>query len=579
MKRHIEIPRRRMEYRLLGAGQEGDEDEEVQYVRRRHYISPFLVLSKGCIALITLGVLALLTLATYLAYMSQTLPPGLARVSTDCGDWQGKHDSGAYSFRGIRYAAAPVGPLRWVPPTKPLCGNGVADASRFRSVCPQLRPLSKAGKLVGHEDCLFVNVWTPTLQADAKLPVMVWIHGGSLIVLSGGEEGYSPSARLAQRTNMVFGTLFLSTGNYGFMDQIAALQWVQRNIHEFGGDPQKVTIFGQSSGGTSVWALMMSPRAKGLFRAAVDMSGSYVYNASRAKAESDNLVFLQKTGCTDRACLRALSTTRVLQAVPWEEYPSWGGDGMMDLPTKGGFYGPLAVVDGYVVLEPPFESWENGRFFNDVPFLVGTTEQETDFGSSFANISQWTWGDHQWFVTDKLKAFDKDLPNEALALYPPSAPCPIAERCPERSYTTMVSDMRVTCPANDKASRAAAAMNSPVYRYVVTHTPSSAVNTSVQDLVPFPSRFSFHMLDSLAFFGGLEAFLEKPLSAKDKEFQDLFTHHLVQFVQNGRMAKEWPEYPAATAVLSNTLKAVKDYSAVRCQLWKDKGFYAYAWTN
>lgn len=252
---------------------------------------------------------------------------------------------------------------------------------------------------------------------------------------------------------------------------------------------------------------------------------------------------------------------------------------MMDLPTKGVFYGSLAVVDGYVVPEPPLKSWKKGGVFNNVPFLVGTTEQEADYGSSFANISVWTWADHQWFVTEKLKAFGENLTKEALDLYPSSAPCPTTDRCPERSYTTMVSDMRVTCPANDKASRAAAVLSSPVYRYVVTHTPSSAVNTTVQDLVPSPSRFSFHMLDSLAFFGGLEAFLEKPLSAKDKEFQDLFTHHLVHFVQEGRMADEWPEYPEATALLNNSLTTVKDYSAVRCQLWQDNGFYAYAWTN
>lgn len=110
-----------------------------------------------------------------------------------------------------------MGPLRWAPPTKPLCRSGVADAGRFRSVCPQLRPFSKTGKLVGKEDCLFVNVWTPTLQADAKLPVMVWIHGGSLIALSGGEEGYSPSARLAQRTNMVYVSFNYRLSAFGFM--------------------------------------------------------------------------------------------------------------------------------------------------------------------------------------------------------------------------------------------------------------------------------------------------------------------------------------------------------------------------
>ncbi|KAM3877257.1 para-nitrobenzyl esterase [Diretmus argenteus] len=588
----FEVPER-TEYRYLV---QEEEEEDVQYVRHRHYISPVLVLSKRCIFLMSLGVVALLALAGYLAYVAQTLPPGLAQVSTDCGDYRGTHKNGAYSFKGMPYAAPPIGGLRWAPPAKPLCGSGVRDASRFRSMCPQVRPLSHTGTVMGREDCLFINVWTPTLQANARLPVMVWIHGGYLHMLSGGEESYSPTEQLAANTGMVyvsfnyrlnaFGFLALkmlrgstnTSGNYGFMDQVAALQWVQRNIHVFGGDPGKVTIFGQSSGGTSVWTLMMSPLAKGLFHAAVDMSGSYVYNATLQQAESDNLVFLNKTGCRDPACLRNLSPREVLQAVPWQEYPSWAGDDLTDLPTKGSFIGPVAVVDGHVLPASPFEILETGGNFSDVPFLVGTTEQETDFSPPLNNISEWTWDDYRWFVTEKLGSFSDILPKEALDLYPSSAPCPIKVRCPERSYTTMVSDMRVTCPNNDLARRAAAALHSPVYRYVVTHTPSGAVDIG-SDLIPFPSRFSFHCLDAVSFFGGLERVLGKPLSPQDKDFQDLFTRHLVTFAKQGKMEAQWPEFPAATALLSDKLSVVQDYSAVRCRLWQDNGFYSYAWVN
>ncbi|KAF6733575.1 Para-nitrobenzyl esterase [Oryzias melastigma] len=185
----FEVPRR-TEYRYLV---QDEEEEEVQYVQRRHYISPFLVLSKRCIFLICLGVLALLALAVYLGYMAQTLPPGLARVLTHCGEFRGRHKSGAYSFKGIPYAAPPVGALRWAPPADPVCRSGVMEAGRFRSVCPQVMPMSSEGKVTGQEDCLFINVWTPTLRPDAQLPVMVWIHGGYLQVLSGGEQGYSPT--------------------------------------------------------------------------------------------------------------------------------------------------------------------------------------------------------------------------------------------------------------------------------------------------------------------------------------------------------------------------------------------------
>ncbi|XP_042276362.1 para-nitrobenzyl esterase [Thunnus maccoyii] len=591
----FEVPER-TEYRYLV--QEEDE-EEVQYVRHRHYISPFLVLSRRCIFLICLGVLALLALATYLGYVAQTLPPGLAQVSiVGCGEYRGRHKNGAYSFKGMPYAAPPVGNLRWAPPAEPTCRKGITDAGRFRSVCPQVQPMSSTGKMMGQEDCLFINVWTPTLQVDAKLPVMVWIHGGYLQMLSGGERGYSPTEQLAADTRMVyvsfnyrlnaFGFLALemlregspknTSGNYGFMDQIAALKWVQRNIHVFGGDPGKVTIFGQSSGGTSVWTLMMSPLAKDLFHAAVDMSGSYVYNATLEQAETDNLVFLKKTGCKDRTCLRGLSVKQILQAIPWQQYPSWAADEMTDLPIKGRFIGPVAVVDGYILEAPPFEVWEKKGVYNDVPFLVGTTEQEADFSPLAENISMWTWGDYKWFVTEKLKSFSMNLSNDALKLYPSSDFCPTKDRCPERAYTTMVSDIRVTCPNNDLAWRAAAALQSPVYRYLVTHTPSGPVDTSA-GMLPFPSRFSFHCLDAVAFFGGLEFLLGKPLSPKDKNFQDLITRHLVHFAKTGKMEDKWPEYPAATALLSDSLSVAQNYSSERCQLFKKNGLYAYAWMN
>ncbi|XP_029702212.1 uncharacterized protein [Takifugu rubripes] len=585
----------RAEYRYLV--QDEDEDEE-QYVRHRHYVSPLQVLSRRCILLICLAVATLLCLAVYLGYEAKTLPPGMTRVSTQCGDFRGRHKDGAYSFKGIPYAAPPVGPLRWAPPAEPVCSSGVSDAGCFRSACPQVRPLSKDGRVIGQEDCLFLNVWTPTLSQGAELPVVVWIHGGYLLMLSGGEPQYSPTEKLAADTRMVyvsfnyrlnaFGFMALkllsegsptnTSGNYGFMDQIAALKWVQKNIHVFGGDPAKVTIFGHSSGGTSVWTLMTSPLAKGLFRAAVDMSGSYILNATLEQAESANLAFLKKTGCTDVTCLRGLSISQILQAIPWDEYPSWAGADLTDLPLRGHFVGPIALVDGYVLEAPPFDVWEQKREFSDVPFVVGTTEQEIEFSPPAANISMWTWEDYRWFVTDKLQSFSESLPEEALRLYPSSAPCPTRDHCPGLSFATMASDIRVTCPNNDLALKAAAALDSPVYRYLVTHKPSGPVNAT-SDLLPFASRFSFHSLDVVSFFRGLEVVLGRPLSDADEKFQSLITQHLVTFATTGKMDSSWPEYPSATALLSDRLRVAQNYSADRCELWRNNSLFSYAWIN
>lgn len=591
----FEVPARN-EYRYLV---QDEGEEEVQYVRR-HYVSPFLVLSRRCMFLIACGVLALLALAGYLAYVAQTPPPGFAEVFTDCGWLRGRHRGGAYSFKGVPYAVPPVGELRWKPPEDlkraGKCWNGVYDATYVRSVCAQVQPLEKNGVVTGKEDCLHLSVFTPSLRPAERLPVMVWFHGGYLHMLSGQEKGYSPTEELAAQTNTVlvslnyrlnaFGFMALevlregsptnTSGNYGFMDQILALQWVQRNIHVFGGDPGKVTIFGQSSGGTSVWTLMMSPLAKNLFHRAIDMSGSYVYNASLESAEKDNLVFLKRTGCRNAACLRKLDVTQILQAIPWEEYPYWAAEDLTDIPVKGRFCGPVAVVDGHVLPVPPFDAWKKPGQFNDVPFVVGTTEQEADYGPVMKNISHWTWGDYEWFVKEKLSPFGNTSVSEALRLYNSSAPCPINDRCPERLYTTLVSDMRVTCPNNDLARRAADALSSPVYRYIVTYTPSKAVDYA--PWMPFQSRFSFHLLDSLAFFGGLEMVLGTA-SPQDKAFQELLTKYFIYFAKEGKMPAEWAEFPSRTALLDNTFRAVRDPFSERCRLWEEQDFYKYAWIN
>uniref|UniRef100_A0A8C1UEJ6 Carboxylic ester hydrolase n=1 Tax=Cyprinus carpio TaxID=7962 RepID=A0A8C1UEJ6_CYPCA len=586
------------EYRYLV---QDEEEEQIQYVRR-HYVSPFLVVSRRCMFLISCGVIALLSLAGYLAYVAVTPRPGVAEVETECGWLRGSWKGGAYSFKGIPYAVPPVGERRWRPPADLMeagqCWQGMYDATRFRSICAQVQPLRKDGQVMGQEDCLHLSVWTPSLQPAKPLPVMVWIHGGYLHMLSGQERGYSPTEELAARTQTVyislnyrlnaFGFMALevlregsptnSSGNYGFMDQIQALQWVQRNIHNFGGDAGRVTIFGQSSGGTSVWTLMMSPLAKGLFHRAIDMSGSYVYNASLASAEKDNLEFLRRTGCKNAICLRELHIAQVLQAIPWQQYPAWAADELTDLPVKDVFLGPVAVVDNYVLKAPPFETWEKGgaEAYNDVPFVVGTTEQETDFSPPYENISTWTWGDYRWIVTNKLTPFGEALTSQALRLYNSAAPCPTSDRCPERLFTTMVSDMRATCPRNDLAKRAAGALKSPVYRYLVTYTPSKQANAS--RWLPFPSRFAFHLLDSLAFFGGLEVVLGT-LSPADISFQEMITKYFVHFAKEGRMPEEWPEFPSRVALLDKNISFVTSYSGERCDLWEKNGFYSYAWIN
>ncbi|XP_043938472.1 liver carboxylesterase 1-like [Protopterus annectens] len=547
------------------------------------------------------GIIALAAIAALLAYLSGDSGYTLVDVTTDCGVVRGYHSSTAYTFKAIPYAVPPVGSQRWTPSaglkTANACWNGTYDATQFRDMCAQVRPMSQAGRVLGSEDCLHLNVWTPSLSKDANLPVMVYIHGGFLHVLSSFEEGYHPTEMLAKQTNIVyvsfnyrlnaFGFLALellrqnspqnTSGNYGFLDQIEALRWVRNNIHSFGGNPEKVTIFGHSSGGTSVLALMMSPLAKGLFHRAIDMSGALISSKSLEETEKDNLIFLKKTECKTLQCLHLLPTEKVLQAIPWQEYPNWAENGLWNIPLKGESVGTIAVVDGYVIPEPPLEMLKNKNLqYNDVPLVVGTTQQEADFSPSYPNISTWTQSDLEWIVKANLDPYGTEISTEALQAYDISKMCTTTDRCFEKVYTTMVSDMRSTCPMNDLAGHAAEALSSPVYRYVVTYNPSQ--ETKDLFLTDFKSRFAFHGLDIFGFFGALD-FILGETTVDDRNFSRLFQKYFAHFAKNGLMPDEWKTYPNKTALLSSSFSTVDKYYPGRCAIWKKNSFDSYAWIN
>jgi para-nitrobenzyl esterase len=255
--------------------------------------------------------------------------PGLV-VATAGGALRGTTAGTVDEFLGIPYAAPPVGPLRWRPPQPAARWAGVRDATTFAPHCPQ--PPSAFGVASTSENCLYLNVYTPPgAQAGARsLPVMVWIHGGSLLVGEG--DDYNPAGLVRHGVIVVtinyrLGALgFLadsalashpggSSGNYGLMDQQAALRWVQANIGRFGGNPRNVTLSGESAGGLSVLAQLTSPGARGLFSRAIAESGTYdLIQAPLATAEAAGQTFAAKAGCATNtaACLRALPVSAVV---------------------------------------------------------------------------------------------------------------------------------------------------------------------------------------------------------------------------------------------------------------------------
>lgn len=334
--------------------------------------------------------LAALTACARSAQVSgDVLAPRTPTVSIDAGSLSGAIDSsGVPVFRGIPYAAPPVGDLRWRAPAPLSHWTGLRAADRLGKNCVQAQPYSDIDPFAAgvSEDCLYLNVWTAALDANAARPVMVWIYGGGYNAGFGGEERHN-GARLAQKGAVVvtlnyrlgaFGFLAHpalaeqgrgSSGNYGILDQIAALQWVQRNIARFGGDPSRVTIFGESAGGSSVGALIASPLAKGLFRGGILQSGTAIGGVSqRDAAYAEGMRFASSLGVsgTDAdaaAKLRAIPADAIVRAA--------------NSPSTTNAFGPRLVRDGWV-LPQTVDSALARAGANVVPVIVGANSGEGD---------------------------------------------------------------------------------------------------------------------------------------------------------------------------------------------------------
>jgi para-nitrobenzyl esterase len=311
-------------------------------------------------------------------------------VATEAGALRGLVEDGVETFRGIPYARAPVGALRWRAPQPAGAWDGVRPAEAFADVCMQAdasydpnwtrQPMS--------EDCLYLNVWT-TARGGEPAPVMVWIHGGGFFLGSGG--GPAMDGRALARRGVVLVSMNYRLGrfgffahpaltreangealaNYGLMDQIAALRWVQRNIAAFGGDPDNVTIFGESAGGRSVNLLLTSPAAHGLFHKAIVQSGGErgIYallsddRPERPSAESIGLAFARHAGVEteDAAALRAIAADRIVDGLNFVS------------PQPERFTG--VVIDGNIVTEEPYVAFRDGHL-RAIPYLIGYNDGE-----------------------------------------------------------------------------------------------------------------------------------------------------------------------------------------------------------
>lgn len=458
--------------------------------------------------------------------------------------------AGIRVYKGIPFAAPPVSELRWQAPrpVQPWQGERRADQVGPRCMqAPRLGDIDPLNPRVG-EDCLYLNVWTPAHSADERLPVMVWIYGGSFNVGSGSEPWYN-GANLARKGVVVvtvnyrvdvFGFLahpeltaestHHASGNYGLLDQVAALQWVKRNIGAFGGDAGKVTVFGESAGSLSVSALMASPTARGLFQRAIGQSGAMLYPAASPfalpplpKAEQAGVRFAEALGAHSVAELRAKPAEEVLQAAT-----SRAND-----PTIAIIRTP--TVDGHVLPARAEAMFSHGQQ-NDVALLAGSNADEgTLFAGrvqppptmeSFTQQVRGRFGEHADAV---LKAYPATTPGQATA-----------------SSAALLGDQLISYPTWLWNTLQAKTGKSPTYRYFFDLRPPAPATS----LTPLASAGVFHTAEILYVFDNLQV---RPWQwrPEDRRMAEVVSSYWVNFAKtgnpNGAGLPEWPAYHGAPA--------------------------------
>ncbi|KAF0310376.1 Venom carboxylesterase-6 [Amphibalanus amphitrite] len=396
-----------------------------------------------------------------------------------------------YSFKGIRYAKPPVGSLRFQPPQRQLAWRGVADGLSHGPVCPQFDKRAN-NTLKGDEDCLFANVYTPhlpdpSLPATAGLPVMVFIHGGGFSTGSGDDDIYGPSYFMDEDVVLVTFNYRLNTfgfftthdaaapGNYGLLDQVLLLQWVQDNIAAFGGDPHAVTIFGVSAGGASVSLLVLSPLAKGLFHHAITQSGTAL--ASWVLGSPENNAAEKLADLLDCSKEDVAAMVECIREQPWEKIAEH------TKTLKSGLQEQLRVdreAENPLIPDDPHLLLARGEF-NLVPWMIGLTEEEGAFFASslFANkrvvealsqgnLSEWVQA-ADLVTASGVNKLDcgADPMKEAKRVYDfyvgdrdvnTSSLLPLAQGWADRHFVSpMVAEMTL------------ASQHAPVYKYLLDH--------------------------------------------------------------------------------------------------------------
>ncbi|NVB41733.1 carboxylesterase family protein [Pseudenhygromyxa sp. WMMC2535] len=491
-------------------------------------VGPFTIISQ------TVVFSAAILSATGCAGDGQDSEPELAETAS--GPVRGEVIDGVRTFLGIPYAAAPVGALRFAPTEAHPGWSDPLVAKTFASVCPQLDTSGDTEVFVGDEDCLYLNVWAP--EGGEDLPVMVWIHGGAFLIGAGSDPIYD-GATLAKTQDVVVVTInyrlgslgFLATpellaesgtGNFGMLDQIAALEWVQANIAAFGGDPGRVTIAGQSAGGESVLNLLGSPRADGLYQGAIIQSGGDArdrVSPGDANPDMDPLALgadlLETLGCgaaeEPLACLRGVTSEAIISA-------QGAIAGLGDLSAGGPF------LDGELIPEQPFERIANGES-PAVPLMIGFTAEEAGTLPEYIPIES------EAVYAVLLEAIYPGLSEAIMAIYS------VEEfGDPSRAMAALLGDQTFVCGALAMADAAPA----PRYVYRFSHTlTGEGGQYGAFHAIELP--YEFGNLDTLAY--------DAEATADDEAVSAVMLDAWGRFVREGAPGEDWAPWSAGQGAL------------------------------
>lgn len=472
---------------------------------------------------------------------AQAAPLGL-RVEVESGILEGvpvTSDS-IRAFKGIPYAAPPVGNLRWRAPQPPPLWNGVRDAAKFGDSCLTAWRDDPAARLPRSEDCLTLNVWSGAGDATERRPVMVWLHGGGFQFGTSASPQFegTPLARkgvVIVSLNYRLGVMgFLAhpaldregpSGDYGLQDQLAALHWVKRNIARFGGDPANVTLFGESAGAHAVGILMASPLSQGLFDKAIGQSGAWWDGPAgalenRKEAHARGSAFVQRLAAGSIDTLRAMPAEKVNVAALWD---------FSSNPAETAF---SPNIDGFVVPEAPASRFSKGRQMR-IPLLAG-------------------WVQDEGYPFDAL-----GLPHRSAAEFRQAAEAMFGKACLEAFLKLYPAATDEQANASARAFTGDVVIGEQVWQWLQLqrHTGSPAYGYKFTYTSPY-TPVAAHITDVSFVFGTLiPQFIlnsRTPAGPVDRAFSDRVMSYWVNFAAhgnpNGPGVAPWPRFDASDTV-------------------------------